>query len=161
MEVKKIEKMEKTAYKISILKKTLKLGDCGGLTENYDVWQNAIYCNDEHMRNHMNRTTVYLSDEHLEQLSNEVERTGQKTAEIIRNALSWYFGLRDISRDALIELLTVYEEFTPEQIIIKLVADDKCRREERNTTENGIAAIKEDTGKILSIVEREFGDKQE
>lgn len=109
----------------------------------------------------MNRTTVYLSDEHLEQLSNEVERTGQKTAEIIRNALSWYFGLRDISRDALIELLTVYEEFTPEQIIIKLVADDKCRREERNTTENGIAAIKEDTGKILSIVEREFGDKQE
>lgn len=107
----------------------------------------------------MKKTTIYLSDEHQEQVTSEAKRTGQKSSEIIRNALSWYFDLRAVSRDALTELLTVYEEFTPEQIIIKLVADDKRRRDERNTKENGIAAIKEDTAKIRAIVEREFGEE--
>lgn len=39
----------------------------------------------------MNRTTVYLSAEDLRRLAEEVELTGKKQSEIIRNALEWYF----------------------------------------------------------------------
>lgn len=79
----------------------------------------------------MNRTTVFLSDEHINQVSEEAERTRLKSAEIIRNALTWYFAFRNVTRDSFgefTELLKVYEEMTPEQILIKLIADDKRLR---------------------------------
>ncbi len=79
----------------------------------------------------MNRTTVFLSDEHIDQVREEAERTGLKPAEIFRKALTWYFTFRIVTRDSLVEfteLLKVYEEMTPEQILIKLIADDRRLR---------------------------------
>lgn len=67
----------------------------------------------------MNRTTVYLSDENLRQLAEEAERTGKKSAEIIRSALEWYFEFKSLSRLTL----TPISPDSPQDKVAKRLAE--------------------------------------
>lgn len=107
----------------------------------------------------MRQTTIILSDESVQALKRLQESMNLSQSDVVRFAVSWLDAMRSFPREHLVELRGIYLDLTDEQILAKLVSDDRLRRENKNTKENGIIAIKEDTTRIREIVEREFGDE--
>lgn len=93
-------------------------------------------------------TTVYFEDRQKEALESIATERGERVATVIRQAVDWYIGITPYMRDQLGELTSIYTELSPDAIIARLVADDERKRNNRNTKELGIQAIKQDTEKI-------------
>ena len=93
-------------------------------------------------------TTVYLEEHQKSALEQIASERGERTATILREAIEWYIGITPYLRGQLGELVNVYEELPPQAIIARLIAEDERRRNDRNTKENGIKAIKQDTEAI-------------
>lgn len=102
----------------------------------------------------MRQTTIILSDETEKALKRLQSGMNMSQSDIVRFAISWLDTVREFPREHLVELRKIHIDMTDEQILLRLVTENKMRRENKNTKENGIIAIKEDTTAIRAIVER-------